>query len=189
MWGGGLPYRPGGCGPWGERGVGPPKYPLSARGSRGGHYVVVRAPEDCTQHLKQGLVAVCRSGGGSLSVVCRPVAQRAVSQYGAVACSHFSGWFGSAGWVFSAGARRRRMVSLCVTWVSVSCVRAWPHSMEGIQMCWSHVCWRVLQRTRSTLASRRPFSGMPRSRRAVTMSFVELSCRQYQPRGVSRALS
>ena len=39
-----------------------------------------------------------------------PAARRAVSRVGAVACSHCSGRFGSAGWSFSAGARRRRTV-------------------------------------------------------------------------------
>ena len=57
----------------------------------------------------------------------RQVARRALSRVGAVACSHFSGWFGSAGWPLSAGARRRRMVPPRVTFVSVSCVTAWPH--------------------------------------------------------------
>ena len=61
----------------------------------------------------------------------RPAAGRTVLRVGAVACSHRSGWFGSARWSFSAGARRRRMVTRRVTLVPVSCVRAWPHSMEG----------------------------------------------------------
>ena len=34
----------------------------------------------------------------------------------------------------------------------------------------------------------RPCSGVARSRRALTVSFVQLSCRRYQPRGVSRSL-
>ena len=38
------------------------------------------------------------------------------------------------------------------------------------------------------MASWRPFPGVARSRRALTVSFVQLPCRQYQPRGVSRAL-
>ena len=33
-----------------------------------------------------------------------------MSRFGAVACSHCSGWFGSAGWSVSAWARRRRTV-------------------------------------------------------------------------------
>ena len=61
----------------------------------------------------------------------RPAARRAVSRVGAVACSHCSGLFGSAGWSFSAGARCRRMGPRRVTLVSVSCVRAWPHLMWG----------------------------------------------------------
>ena len=66
----------------------------------------------------------------------RPAARRAVSRVGAVACFHCSGWFGSAEWSFGAGARRRRMVPRRVTLMSVSCVKAWPRSMGGIQMCW-----------------------------------------------------
>ena len=61
----------------------------------------------------------------------RPAARRAVSRVGAVACSHCSGQFGSAGWSFSAGACRRRTVPRRVTLMSVSCVRAWPHSNGG----------------------------------------------------------
>ena len=118
----------------------------------------------------------------------RPAARRAVSRVCAVACSHSSGWFGSAGWSFSAGARRRRMVPRRVTLVSVSCVRAWPDSMGGIQTCWTWACCRACQCTRSTMASWRPLPGVVRSRRALTVSLVQLSCRRYQPRGVLRAL-
>ena len=103
----------------------------------------------------------------------RPAARRAVSRLGAVACSHCSGWVGSAGWSFSAGARRRRMVPRRVTFVSVSCVRAWPHSMGGIQTCLPWVCWRARQSTRSTMASWRPLPGVVRSRRALTVSLVQ----------------
>ena len=118
----------------------------------------------------------------------RPAARRAVSQVGAVACSHCSRWFRSAGWSFSAGARRRRMVPRRVTLVSLSCVRAWPHSMGGMKMCWPWVCWRARQITRSTMASWRPLPGVVRSWRALTVSLVQSSCRRYQPRGVLRAL-
>ena len=38
------------------------------------------------------------------------------------------------------------------------------------------------------MASWRPVPGVARSRRALTLSLVQLSCRLYQPRGVSRAL-
>ena len=38
------------------------------------------------------------------------------------------------------------------------------------------------------MASWGPFSGVARSRRALTVSLVQLSCRRYQPKGVSRAL-
>ena len=38
------------------------------------------------------------------------------------------------------------------------------------------------------MVSRRPFPRPARSRRALTVSLVEVSCRRYQPRGVSRAL-
>ena len=118
----------------------------------------------------------------------RPAAQRAVSRVGAVACSHCSGRFGSAGWSFSAGARRRRMVPRRVTLMSVSCVRAWPHSIRGIQTRWPWVCLRARQSTRSTMASWRPLPGVVRSRRALTVSLVQSSCRQYQPRGLVGAL-
>ena len=118
----------------------------------------------------------------------RPAARRAVSRVGAVACSHCSGRFGSAGWSVSAGARRRRTVPRRVTLMPVSCVRAWPHSMGGIQMCWPWVCLRARQSTRSTMASWRPLPGVVRSRRAVTVSLVQSSCRRYQPRGVVGAL-
>ena len=118
----------------------------------------------------------------------RPAARRAVLRVGAVACSHCSGWFGSAWWSFSAGARRRRMAPRRVTLVSVSCVRAWPHSMGGIQTCWPWLCWRARQSTRSTMAWWRPLPGVVRSRRALTVSLVQSSCRRYQPRRVLRAL-
>ena len=61
----------------------------------------------------------------------RPAAHRALSRFDVVACSHCSGWFGSAGWSLSAGARCRRTVPRRVTLMSVSCVRAWPHSIGG----------------------------------------------------------
>ena len=38
------------------------------------------------------------------------------------------------------------------------------------------------------MVSWRPFPGVATSRRALTVSLVQLSCRRYQPRGVSRAL-
>ena len=38
------------------------------------------------------------------------------------------------------------------------------------------------------MAAWRPLPGVARSRRALTMSLVQLSCRQYQPKGVSKAL-
>ena len=94
----------------------------------------------------------------------RPAARRAVSRVGAVACSHSPGRFGSAGWSFSAGARRRRTVPRRVTLMSVSCVRAWPHSMGGIQTCWPWVCLRARQSRRSMIASWRPLPGVVRSR-------------------------
>ena len=118
----------------------------------------------------------------------RPAARRAVSLVGAVACSHCSRRFGSAGWSFSAGARRRRTVSRDVTLMSVLCVRAWPHPMGGIQTCWPWVCLRARQSMRSTMASWRPLPGVVRSRRALTVSLVQPSCRRYQPRGVVRSL-
>ena len=118
----------------------------------------------------------------------RPAARRAVSRVGALACSHCSGWFGSARWSLSAGACGRRMVPRRVTLVSVSCVRAWPHSTGGIQICWPWTCWRARQSTRSTMVSWRSLPGVVRSRRALTVSLVQLSCRRYQPRGVLRAL-
>ena len=118
----------------------------------------------------------------------RLAARRAVSRVGAVACSHCSGWFGSAGWSFSARARRRRMVPRRVTLMLVSCIRAWPHSMGGIRTCWPWLCLRARQSTRSTMASWRPLPGVVRSRRALTVSLVQSSCRRYQPRGVVRAL-
>ena len=111
-----------------------------------------------------------------------------MSRVGAVACSHCSGRFRSAGWSFSAGARRRRTVPRRVTLMSVSCVRAWPHSMGGIQTCWPWVCLHARQSTRSTLASWRPLPAVVRCRRALTVSLVQSSCRRYQPRGVVRAL-
>ena len=71
-------------------------------------------------------------GGGSLSGWQGPAARRAVLRVGVVACSHCSGWFGSAGWSFSAGAGCRRVVPRRVTLLSLSCVRAWPQSMGGV---------------------------------------------------------
>ena len=73
--------------------------------------------------------------------------------------------------------------------LTVSCVRAWPHSMGGIQMCWPRVCLRARQSTRSTMVSWRLLPGVVRSRRALTVSLVQSSCRRYQPRGVVGALS
>ena len=118
----------------------------------------------------------------------RPAARRVVSRVGVVACSLCSRRFGSAGWSFSAGARRRRTVPRRVTLMSVSCIRAWPHCMGGIQTCWPWVCLRARQSTRSTMASWRPLPGVVRSRRALTVSLVQSSCRRYQPRGVVGAL-
>ena len=118
----------------------------------------------------------------------RPAERRVVSQVGALACSHCSGWFGSDGSSLSAEARRSRIVARGVALVWVSCVRAWPHSMGGIQRCWPWACWRARQSTRSTMVSWRPLPGVVRSRRALIVSLVGLSCRRYQPRGVLRAL-
>ena len=137
VWGGGVPYCPWWGGPWGEHGVGPFDEPLWARGCCcGGHYVVVPVLEDCTRDLGRGVVASVGGRGKSLSGMRRPAARRAVSRVGAVACSHCSGWFGFAGWSLSAGARRRRVVPQRVTSVLVSCVRAWPHSIGGMQTGW-----------------------------------------------------
>ena len=189
MLGGGVPYCPWWGGPWGEHGVCPFDEPLRAGGrSRSGYHVVVPALGDCNPDLRGGVVTVCRWGGGSSSGVRRPAARRAVSRVGAVACSHCSGRFGSAGWSFCAGACRRRTVPRRVTWMPVSCVRAWPQSMGGIQTCWPWVCLRARQSTRSTMALWRPLPGVVRSRRALTVSSVQSSCRRYQPRGVVGAL-
>ena len=38
------------------------------------------------------------------------------------------------------------------------------------------------------MASRRPLPGVVRSRRALTVSLFQSSCRRYQPKGVVRAL-
>ena len=118
----------------------------------------------------------------------RPAARRAVSRVGAVACSHCSGRLGSAGWSFSAVARRRRTVPRRVTLMSVSCVRACPHSIGGIQTCWPWVFLRARQSRRSTMASWRPLPGVVTSWRALTVSLVQPSCGRYQPRGVAGAL-
>ena len=155
---------------------------------RNGHYVVVPALEDCTPDLPRGVVAVCRWG-------------REVVVWGAEAGGAEGGvagwcgglfllfsWFGSAGWSFSAGARRRRVVPRCVTLGSVLCVRAWPHSMAGIQTCWPWAYWRARQSTRSTRASWRLLPGVARSSRALIVSLIQLSCSRYQPRRVFRAL-
>ena len=135
----GSPTAPGGAAPsWGEHGVCPFDEPLRARGrSCSGYHVVVPALEDCNPDLRRGVVTVCRLGGGV--VVWGAEAGGAgggVAGVGAVACSHCSGRFGSAGWSFSARGRRRRTVPRRVTLMSVSCVRAWPHSMGRIGTCW-----------------------------------------------------
>ena len=183
MRGGGVPY----CPWWGEHGVSLFDEPLWAGGCCcSSHYVVVPALKDCTPDLRRGVVAVCSCGRES--GVRRPAARRAVSRVGAVACSHCSGWFGSAGWSLSAGAQRRRMVPRRVTLVSVSCVRAWPHSLGGIQTSLPWACWRARQSSRSTMASWRPLAGVVRSWRALTVSLVQLSCRLYQPGGLLRAV-
>ena len=127
-------------------------------------------------------------GGRSSPGVRRPAARTAVSRVGAGAFSNCSGWFGSAGWSFSAGTRRRHVVPRRVTLVPLLCVRAWPHSIGGIQTCWPCACWRARQSTRSRMASLRPLPGVATSWRALTVSLVQLSCRRYQPRGVVRAL-
>ena len=46
--------------------------------------------------------------------------------------SHCSGRFGSAGWSFSAGARRRRTVPRRVTLMLVLCVRAYDGLVEAV---------------------------------------------------------
>ena len=188
--GGGVPYCPWWGGPWGEHGVCPFDEPLQAGGcSRSGYHVVVPAMEDCNPDLRQGVVTVCRWQGEVVVLVRRPAARRAVSRVGAVACTNCSGRFGSAGWSFSAGARRRRTVPRRMTLMPVSCVRAWPHSMGGIKTCCPWVCLRARQSTRSTMASWRPLSGVVRSQRALTVSLVQSSDRRYQPRRVVGALS
>ena len=82
----------------------------------------------------------CRGARGSSRRVCAGCrvlgVVRGVRRVGAVACFYCSRRFWSAGWSFSAGARRRRTIPRRVTLMSVSCVRSWPHSMGGIQMCW-----------------------------------------------------
>ena len=179
--GGGVPYCPSWGGPWGGHGVCPFDEPLRARGrSRSGYHLVVPALEDCNPDLRRGLVTVCRWGG---EVVVWGA--EAGSAEGGVAGS---GRFRSARWSFSAGARRRRTVPLRVTLMSVSCVRAWPHSIGGIQTCWPWVCLRARQSTRSTMASWRPLPGVVRSQRALTVSLVQSYCRRYKPRGVVGAL-
>ena len=140
VWVGGLPYCPRWRGSRGEQGVGPPDDPLWAGGRGSGHYVVVPALQDCTPDLRWGLVAVRRWGGEVVVGVLKPAARRAVSRLGAVACSHWSMWSESAGWSFSAGARRRRAVPPRLTLVPMLCVRAYLHSMGGIQMFWSWMC-------------------------------------------------
>ena len=191
MLGGGVPYCSWWGGPWGEHGVCPFNEPLRSGGSsRSGYHVVVPALKDCNPDLRRGVVTVCKwgGGGGSSSGVRRPAVRRAVSRVGAVACSHCSGRFRSAGWSFSAWARGRRTVPRRVMLMSVSCVGAWPHSMGGIQTCWPWVCLRAPQSTRSRIASWRPLPGVVRSRGALTVSLVQSSCRRYQPRGVVGAL-
>ena len=90
------------------------------------------ALENCTPDFRRGVVAVCRWGGAVfIGGAEAGGAKGGVASWCVMACSHCSGWFGSAGWSFSAGARRRRVVPQRVTFVSVSCVRAWPHSMGG----------------------------------------------------------
>ena len=111
MLGGGVPRCPWWGGLRGEHGVCPLDEPLRAGGrSRSGYHVVVAALEDPdlrTQTSGGGWSLSVGGGGRSSCGVRRPAARRAVSQLGAVACSHCSGRFGSAGWSVSAGARRR----------------------------------------------------------------------------------
>ena len=156
----GSPTAPGGAAP----GASMVSVPLT---SRSGYHVVVPALEDCNPEFRRGVVTVCRWGGRSSSGLRRPAARRAVARVGAVACSHCSGRFGFAGWSFSAEARRRRTVPRRVTLMSVSCVRAWPDSMGGIQTCWPWVCLRARQSTRSTMASWRLLPGVVRSQKAL----------------------
>ena len=98
--------------------------------------------------------------------------RRALSRVGAVACSHCSGWLGSAGWSFSARARRRVVVArrvrrplpgvarssraLTVSLAQLSCRRYQPRG----------VCralpWRVARRSSGSqmvVGVRRGFSG------------------------------
>ena len=65
MLGGRVPYCSWRGGPWGEHGVCPFDEPLRAGGrSRSSYHVVVPALEDCNPDLGQGVVTVCRWGGG-----------------------------------------------------------------------------------------------------------------------------
>ena len=162
MVGGEVPYSPWWGGPWGEHGVCPFDEPLRAGGrSRSGYHVVVPALEHCNPDLRRGVVTVCRWGGE-------------VIVWGAEAGGAEGGLAGGCGglfpllravrvcgWSFSAGARRRRTVPRRVTLMLVSCVRAWPHSMGGIQMCGPWVCLRARQSTRCTMASWRPLRQVP----------------------------
>ena len=172
MRGGGLPYRPAGRGFRGEHGVTPLDDALSAGVCRSGHHMVVPALQDRTPDLWQGLVAAYRWGGEVFVGGAEAGGTEGGVPVGCGGLSHWSGWFGSAGWSFSAGARRTRMVPLCVTCLKVFCVSTWPQSMRGIEMCWCRVCWRALQRTRSAMASWWPCTGVARSLRALTVSLA-----------------
>ena len=165
MLGGGVPYCPWWGGPWGEHGVYPFDEPLRAGGrSRSGYHVVVPARR-------------LGCGGGRRGGQCRGLVRWPVPT-----APGGSNPLGRP----SPGPCRRRTVPRRVTLMPVSCVRAWPHSMGGIQTCLPWVCLRARQSTRSTMASWRPLPGVVRSRRALTVSLVQSSCRRYQPGGGGR---
>ena len=187
MWGAGLSNRLWGCGSWGEHGVSPGEDPWAIRVCSGVHYVIVPALQDCTRDLRRGPLAVCTRGGEVVigDAEAGGAEGGVVVGFGGALPFLRSVW--AAGWSFSAGACRRWMVPLLVQ-VSVSCVRAWLHSTGGIQTCLSRVCRRALWRMRFMMVWWTPLSGPLRSRRALMVRAVQLSCRRYQPKGVSTAL-
>ena len=152
------------------------------------HYVIVPALRTVHQISGRGRSRSVGGGARLTSRLWRLVVLRAASGLDGVALSHSSGWFGSAGLSFSAAAGASKACGPFVG-VGVDVLFQGLGTFDGgIQTHWPCVCWRVLQRTRSTVVLWRPFSGSVRSRRASLVRAVQLSCRRYQPRKVSNPL-